>query len=90
MMFAISPVYRDRDAETRSDEEIIFESSLESFPASDPPAWVFGRDRSPQESHHTQQVQRPSCDVARIPGHILERALAKLREIRKGHYGHHT
>jgi hypothetical protein len=51
---------------------------------------VFGRDRSPQESHHPQQVQRPSCDVARIPGHILERALAKLREIRKGHYGHHS
>jgi hypothetical protein len=32
-------------------------------------------------------VRKPPCDVTRIPGHILERALNKLREIRTGHYG---
>lgn len=72
----------------RDDEEVIFESSLESFPASDPPAWVFGRDRAPPE--RSREVPRPAGDVKRIPGHILERALAALKEIRKRHYGRHT
>lgn len=31
----------------RTEEETILESSLESFPASDPPAWVSGKDVSP-------------------------------------------
>jgi hypothetical protein len=76
------------ESDMRTEEEVILESSLESFPASDSPAWVFGRDRSPPEA--AREIQKPACDVTRIPGHILERALAKLREIRKGHYGHHS
>lgn len=35
-----------RDA-PRTEDETILESSLESFPASDPPAWVSGKDVAP-------------------------------------------
>lgn len=89
MILTLSQVpQKHEEHDTRTEEEVIFESSLESFPASDPPAWVFGRDRSPPKPE--REIQKPACDVRRIPGHIIERAVAKLREIRKGYYGHHT
>lgn len=45
----------------RSEEEIILESSLESFPASDPPAWTTGRDISPE----TLTTEGPSAEALR-------------------------
>lgn len=66
----------------RTDEEVIDETSLESFPASDPPAWVFGRDLTPPGS--SQYGCSVLSRVEHIPLYILEKALSALRTIRSG------
>lgn len=64
----------------RTDEEVIMETSLESFPASDPPAWVFGRDQAPAPEVGDFCSWRSK--IERVPAHILEKALTVLRHIR--------
>jgi hypothetical protein len=67
---------------TRTDEEVVDETSLESFPASDPPAWVFGRDRTPPPV--SEDFSSLLARMERIPVQLLERALSALRNLRCG------
>ena len=70
------------NSSTRTDDEVVYETSLESFPASDPPAWVFGRDLPPPSEFEVRDSLRSR--VARVPLHILEKTLSALRNIRSG------
>jgi hypothetical protein len=72
---------------TRSEDEVVNETSLESFPASDPPAWVFGRDLPPPCESEVNDSLRSR--VVRLPSHILEEALTALRSIRTGGKSEH-
>lgn len=70
------------NSSTRTDDEIVHETSLESFPASDPPAWVFGRDLPPPSEFEVRGSLRSR--VERVPLHILEKTLSALRNMRSG------
>jgi hypothetical protein len=66
----------------RTEDEMVYETSLESFPASDPPAWVFGRDLPPPSESEKSDSSRPG--VEQVPLHILESALSAFRNTRSG------
>jgi hypothetical protein len=56
---------RHRSFSPRSEEDTILESSLESFPASDPPAWVSGKDIPPKASP-LQPPERLPSDLKKV------------------------
>jgi hypothetical protein len=78
--------------ENFSEDERINEASLESFPASDPPAYVFGHDLPRNnKSSPRSPPPRPRGRLARVRL-IVERVVTRIRLMRntRNHDRSHT
>ena len=64
----------------RSEEETILESSLESFPASDPPAWVSGKDFCPKDTYSGSVKRSQECRERHgLIARIIDRCMKTVR-----------
>jgi hypothetical protein len=65
----------------RSEEETILESSLESFPASDPPAWVYGKDKPPKPPPSAERPHSEARKSGRLK-RLVERFKQRARSFK--------